>query len=199
MNPQAQARDYGGQLIGGIVSAGFGAGWAVGCGSALAGVSRAIGLVVGAVGVLAGVVLIVLAARLLAHRRRARRLDGETERPPSMFASRGYRVIVAIEVVAIVAAGPVLGAFGLGAYTVIWIAFVVGVHFLGFGRLFWRGFYLIGAVMVLAAVVALVLAVTVTSPVPAVVVATGVSGADLLVAAALAVRDARTLARASSA
>ena len=43
-----------------------------------------------------------------------------------------------------------LGAIGHGEYIIAWVATVVGVHFLAFGRQFWIGFYGVGAALIAA-------------------------------------------------
>jgi hypothetical protein len=67
-----------------------------------------------------------------------------------MFSSRGYRLVGALEVIALVAGGALLGATGHSEYTIAWFAGGVGVHFLAFGRLFWTGFYWLGAALLAA-------------------------------------------------
>jgi len=69
-----------------------------------------------------------------------------------MFSARGYRVVVALEVVALVAGGACLSAAGHTEYAIAWFAAVVGIHFLGFGRLFWPGFYVLGTAVLGAGV-----------------------------------------------
>ena len=56
-------------------------------------------------------------------------------------------MVVACELIALVGGGLLLGATGHSEYTVAWFACVVGVHFVVFGRLFWSGFYWLGAAM----------------------------------------------------
>lgn len=43
-----------------------------------------------------------------------------------------------------------LGATGHAEYAVAWVAAAVGMHFLAFGRLFWAGFYWVGAALIAA-------------------------------------------------
>jgi hypothetical protein len=59
---------------------------------------------------------------------------------------------VALEVIALVGGGALLGATGHSEYTIAWFAGVVGVHFVVFGRLFWAGFYWLGAALLAAGV-----------------------------------------------
>ncbi len=145
--------------IGTIVAALFGALWCVGAASGLLAYSRPAALVVVVLGVLVAVLLVVLALRI--RRRTAAPTTPQSSPPapgpPSMFATRRYRVTLLVEVVAIVAGGIVLGRLGLGEYAVIWVAAVVGVHFLFFGRAFWSGFIWVGAIMLAGAAVGLVL------------------------------------------
>lgn len=69
-----------------------------------------------------------------------------------MFRSRGYRAWVAAELIALVVGNVVLGATGHGAYVAAWTAFVVGVHFIGFGRLFAPVFSWVGVAFIAAAI-----------------------------------------------
>jgi len=59
-------------------------------------------------------------------------------------------VVVVLEVVAISGGGKLLSATGHRDYIIVWVATVVGVHFLAFGRLFWAGFYWLGTVLIAA-------------------------------------------------
>ena len=131
-------------LSGVIIAAIFGIGWAQwgasGLTGAAAGVVRAVTAVLGAI-------ILIRAFRL------RRTAPGGSV---SMFASRGYRIVVALEVVAIIAGAIVLNATGHPGYVAAWIAAVVGVHFLGFGSLFARFYYVVGALIVLGALAALV-------------------------------------------
>ena len=70
----------------------------------------------------------------------------------SMFSAPGYRLVVVVEAVALFGGGALLGATGHSEYTIAWYAAVVGVHFVVFGRLYWEGFYLLGAGLLAAAV-----------------------------------------------
>jgi hypothetical protein len=139
-------------LIGSIISAGFGIGWVEWGTLNLGGkASTAIRIV----GVVIGVVLIVRSIRFRRKQRAAQRANpGPAE--PSMFASRGYRLVVAAEVVALVAGYLLLGALGAGTYQIVWFALVVGVHFVGFGRLFAFRFYFVGAALIVAAIAGLI-------------------------------------------
>jgi hypothetical protein len=69
-----------------------------------------------------------------------------------MFRSRGYLAWVVVEVIALVVGNVILGASGNSAYVAAWTALVVGVHFIGFGRLFAAMFYWLGAPFVAAAI-----------------------------------------------
>lgn len=134
-------------LIGSIISAGFGIGWIEWGTLNLGGnASTAIRIV----GVVIGVVLIVRSIRFRRRQRAEQRTNpGPAER--SMFASRGYRLVVAAEVVALIGGYLILGAVHQEAYQITWFALVVGVHFIGFGRLFAFRFYFVGAALVVAA------------------------------------------------
>ncbi len=73
-----------------------------------------------------------------------------------MFAARGYRLVVAAEVIALVAGSIVLIATNRTEYQIVWIAFVVGVHFVAFGRQFAARYYLLGGALIVAAIAGLV-------------------------------------------
>lgn len=142
--PQVVGRNA---LIGSIISAGFGIGWVEWGTLNLGGTAST---VIRIVGVVIGVVLIVRGIRLRRQQRAAQRANpGPAER--SLFASRGYRLVVAAEAAALIAGYLVLGALHQEAYQITWFALVVGVHFIGFGRLFAFRFYYVGAALVLAA------------------------------------------------
>ena len=102
-------------------------------------------LVVRLVGIVIGVGLVAGSIRAV------RRFPG-TPGSGSLFSDTRYRIIVVAEVVAIAAGGIVLNATGNPQYVCPWVAPVVGIHFLVFGRIFWAGFALLGAVLVGAAV-----------------------------------------------
>jgi hypothetical protein len=105
------------------------------------------------------IVGIVIGAALIAGSIRAvRRIPG-TAASGSMFSDTRYRIVVVAEVVAIVAGGMLLNATGNPQYVCPWVAFVVGAHFLLFGRIFWAGFTLLGAALVGAAVLGTILGV----------------------------------------
>jgi hypothetical protein len=70
-----------------------------------------------------------------------------------MFSSPAYRVIVALEVLALIGGNVLLGVIGDRQYIIAWVAAVVGIHFLAFGRQFWAGFYWLGAAMIAAGIV----------------------------------------------
>lgn len=110
-----------------------------------------------AVRVIAGVIGVVLLARSIRLRRAHNGDPGVAG--PSMFASRGYRFVVAAEVLAMAAGGVALGLTHQGGYLIAWFALVVGVHFLGFGKLFARRFYLLGTALIVGAAAGLVVGV----------------------------------------
>lgn len=70
------------------------------------------------------------------------------QRTRSVFTSRGYLVVVGLEFVAILVGARVLAATEHGDYISAWIATVVGVHFLAFGRMLFRGFYWLGSALI---------------------------------------------------
>lgn len=107
-------------------------------------------------GLVLALVILVLSVRLL--RTRPRVSSPESPGAPPRQGSRSgfsfslwsYLVIVALEVVAIRGGGQFLSATGHRDYIIIWVAAVVGVHFLAFGRLFWAGFYWLGTALIAA-------------------------------------------------
>ena len=115
-------------LTASIITAAFGIAWALWGAPGLPAAAQG---PVAAAGIVAGVIIISRAVRL---RRTA--LAPST----SMFRSRQYRLVVAAEVVAIAAGLAGLAVAGASEYIVAWVAIVVGVHFLAFGR-FISAFY----------------------------------------------------------
>jgi len=69
-----------------------------------------------------------------------------------MFASKGFWLVAVLEVVVIRGGTGLLDAVGGRDYIIAWVAGVVGVHFVAFGRLFWPGFYWLGAALVAAGI-----------------------------------------------
>jgi hypothetical protein len=135
-----------GALTGAMIAGGFGIAWALWGASGLSG-GPAVAVRVG--GIVIGVLILLGSVLLQRPARRARRMGRS---PPgagsgSMFSSPGYRMVVALEVLALVGGGWLLGSTGHGQYTIAWFAGVVGVHFIVFGRLFWAGFYWLGAAL----------------------------------------------------
>ena len=126
-------------LTGIIISGAFGLAWALWGASGLSGGAS---VAVRIVGVILGVILISRSARL-------RRSTPAATR--SVFATPSYRRVVAVEVIALVAGTVTLGATGNKNYISPWVAAVVGVHFLPFGRLFSPIYYPLAAMVILAA------------------------------------------------
>jgi hypothetical protein len=182
MVDSAPARRLRSALVGAAISDLIGAAWTVWGASGLPGAAAAI---VAAAGVAVGLGMFAWTARLW---RSAPRENGS----PSMFSSRAYRLIVAGEVVALVGGNAALGALGEREYIVAWVAAVVGAHFLAFGRLFWAGFYWLGAALITAALAGTIVGL-----------AGGGSGgvratSGLLAAASLFLAGARTAVRANA-
>jgi hypothetical protein len=138
-------------LVGSAIAGGFGIGWTLWAASGLSGsaaaVVRIVGVVIGAV-VIAGALLRSSSAAVA-----ARSESGSGGGSGSMFGSGGYLVWVAVELVALVAGNAALGATGHSKYVPVWTALVVGVHFVGFGRLFSAFFYWVAGAFFVAAVV----------------------------------------------
>jgi hypothetical protein len=132
-------------LIAAIIEGGFGIGWIEWGAASLTGSAWTAVRVVGAI---IGLVIIARAVRL----RRANSGPAEV----SMFASRDYRVVVAAEVIALVAGSFALIATGWAGYQIVWVALVVGVHFVVFGRQFAARYYVLGGALIVAAIAGLV-------------------------------------------
>ena len=132
-----------GALIGSIISAAFGIGWVQWGAEKLTGTGSIVIRVVG------GVIGLVVIIRCIRLRLASRGESGPAQQ--SMFASRGYRLVVAAEVIALIAGGLLLTAVHETEYQICWISLVVGVHFLGFGKLFVARYYYIGGALILAA------------------------------------------------
>jgi hypothetical protein len=122
-------------LTASIITAAFGIGWALWGASGLPAAAQD---AVVAAGVVAGVIIIGRAVRL---RRTA------PEPAASMFRSRPYRLVVAAEAVAIAAGLAGLAVAGASQYITAWVAIVVGVHFLAFGRFISAFYYPLGAIV----------------------------------------------------
>ena len=159
------------QLTGTAVVAGFGAIWACWAATALTGSA---GPAVAAVGLLAG-------AAIVAHTMRQRRLAPPAER--SLFSSRAVRVTTTVEMAAIGAGLALLHLTDAQRFTAQWVAIVVGAHFLAFGRLIHRRYYLLGA-LTTAAGLACTAAVAAGSGTAAAQTATELAAASCLLLAA---------------
>jgi len=143
-------------LTGAMIAGGFGIAWTFWGASGLTGAAAA---AVRAGGVAIGV-LILVGSALLQRPARRNRQAGPGGAPGSLFASPGYQRVVIGEVIALFGGGALLGGTGHSEYTVAWFACVVGAHFLFFGRLFWHGFYWLGAALLAAGVAGAIVGVT---------------------------------------
>ena len=123
-----------------MISGGFGLAWAQWGASGLAGLA---GFTVRIAGIVLGSAIIVGAIRRLRASPGLPRVGRG-----SMFASRAYRIIVGVEIVALFGGGAILRATGHSAYVAAWYAAVVGAHFLVFGRAFAPFFGALGLVLV---------------------------------------------------
>jgi hypothetical protein len=132
-------------LIAAIIEGGFGIGWIEWGAASLSATAWTAVRVLGAI---IGLVIIARAIRL------RRGNPGPAE--PSMFAARGYRLVVAAEVVALVAGSIALIATNRTEYQIGWVAFVVGVHFVAFGKQFAARYYVLGGALIVAAIAGLV-------------------------------------------
>jgi hypothetical protein len=124
-----------GVLTASIITAAFGTAWALWGASGLPAAAQG---PVTATGIVAGVIIISRAVRL---RRTA------PAPAASMFRSRQYRLVVAAEVAAIAAGLAGLAVAGASEYIAAWVAIVVGVHFLAFGRFISAFYYPLGALV----------------------------------------------------
>ncbi|GAY11074.1 monooxygenase [Pseudonocardia sp. N23] len=111
--------------------------------------------------------------------------------------TRGYWVVVAVEVVALFGGLNLInGVFGQGGYGVAWVAFVVGVHFVGLGAV-WHAppSHVLGAVLTGLGILGAVLGLVTGSDAWIAGVAGVGSGAALLLGTAVALwtwRDVST-------
>ena len=124
-----------GMLTACIIMAAFGTAWAL---WGAAGLPAAAQGAVVAAGIVAGVIIIGRAVRL---RRTA------PEPAASMFRSPQYRLVVAAEAGAIAAGLVGLAVAGASEYIAAWVAIVVGMHFLAFGRFISAFYYPVGAIV----------------------------------------------------
>jgi hypothetical protein len=108
------------------------------------GISGAVSWAIRVAGIVVGLVIFFWSARL----RRSVRENGSG----SMISSPSYRRVVVLQVVALSGGAALLGATGRQAYVIAWFATVVGGHFLAFGRLFFAGFYWLGAALIAAGI-----------------------------------------------
>ena len=127
-------------LIAAIIEGGFGIGWIEWGSSSRA---RSAWTAVRVLGAVIGLVIIARAIRL----RRAN--PGPAEQ--SMFAARGYRLVVAAEVIGWSRAASCSFATNRTEYQIGWVAFVVGVHFVAFGKQFAARYYVLGGALIVAA------------------------------------------------
>jgi len=136
-----------GVLTGCIIAAAFGTAWA---GWGATGLPAAARGAVQAAGSVAGVIIIGRAVRL---RRTA------PEPATSMFRSRQFWLVVAAEAAAIAAGLIVLAVAGVREYAAAWVAVVVGVHFLAFGRFISAFYYPLGALVTAGGIAGIVVGV----------------------------------------
>jgi hypothetical protein len=133
-----------GSLLGAMIAGVFGLGWAEWGASGLNGMTS---VTVRAAGIVLGLVVIGWSIGL---RRSVVRRGGSAMPSSSMFASRAYLRTLIGEGIALGIGCALLGGTGNADYIIAWCAIVVGVHFLVFGRLFWSGFYWLGATLIVA-------------------------------------------------
>jgi hypothetical protein len=165
-------------LVGALAGAGFGVAWAWWAASGLSGVAA------GATRVLGTVFGVAITAALLVTMARGRQRE-PVDGTGSMFASRGYLLVVGAELAALIGGNLALTTTGHDQYVVVWVATVAGVHFVGFGALFWPGFYWLGATLMTGAACGLIVGLAGGSR-PAIVATTALIAAASLLAAASA-------------
>jgi hypothetical protein len=141
-----------GSLIGSIISGAFGVAWGFWGSSGLPDFAA---LCIQVAASLLGLVIVIAAVRRLTRTAR----DGGPARGRTLFSSRAYVIIVVAEVLAIVGGNLVLTATEQSQFRIALVSAVVGLHFLFFGRLFWRGFYWLGAALLVSAAVGAVVGV----------------------------------------
>jgi hypothetical protein len=132
-----------GALVGAMISGGFGVAWILWGASGLSGAAST---VVRIAGIAVGVVIMLWCAYLW------RSAPAGESGSGAMFSSGAYRLIVALEVLALICGNLLLGVIGQSEYIIAWVATVVGVHFLAFGRQFWVGFSWLGATLIVAGI-----------------------------------------------
>jgi hypothetical protein len=108
-----------------------------------------------------------------------------------LFGSSHYRLVVAAEVIALVGGGVLLGSTGHGEYTVAWFACVVGAHFVAFGRLFWVGFYWLGAALLAGGIAGAIIGLAGGAPSAVTAVSALIAAASLFAAGGWTVLAAR--------
>jgi hypothetical protein len=167
-----------GALIGAMIAGVAGLAWSL---WAAGGASGAAAVAIRVVGIALGLALVVAAGL----RMRGAAPDGGG----SLFRSRGYLLTAVAEVIALFGGGALLNLTGNGQYVIAWYAFVVGVHFLVFGRLFHARFHGLGIAMVVAAAAGAVAGLAGGGPAPILLISGLLSAAALFVVGALAVRS----------
>lgn len=160
-------------LVGATISAILGIAWSIWAASGLPKIPK---IVVAAIGVVLGLVILIPIIQ-------ARRSATATPNPPSIFSSWSYRILVILKVAAVVVGSIVLSRTGHTQYISPLVAFVVGVHFLGFGQFFWRGYYVLSVAVIAAAVAGTIVGLTGQSS-GAITATTGIIAAISLFAAA---------------
>jgi hypothetical protein len=127
-----QAGGDGGALVGAMLAGVFGLAWAL---WGATGVAGSAAVVIRVVGIVIGLLIFACSVWLRRSIRRDNRsagVMGRKEGSGSIFSAAGYRIVVALEVVALFGGGALLGATGHTEYTIAWYAGVVGIHFLVF-------------------------------------------------------------------
>jgi hypothetical protein len=117
------------------------------------GVSGAPSAAIRAAAVMLGLAIVGWSVRLA--RSPGRRSGSSTAcaaRSCSMFSSPSYLLVVATESVAMGGGNALLSATGHQEYVIAWVATVVGMHFLAFGRLFHTSFYWSGTALIAAGI-----------------------------------------------
>jgi len=165
-----------GALTGSIVSSVFAVAWSF---WAASGMHFFAALCVQLAATLLGLVIIIFALRRLFGSAR-----GVSPENRTLFSSRAFVIVAVAEVLAIGGGNLVLTLTGQEQFRIALIAAIVGLHFLVFGRLFWTGFFWLGAAMLAVAVAGTAVGL-VTDNADLILVTTGLGAATCLFIAAV--------------
>src|SRR4051794_4372511 len=172
-----------------MIAGGFGIAWTVWGASGLTGGAA---VIVRIGGIVVGALILVAGALQVRRARRGEREAGPPHGSGSIFSSSSFRLVTAVEVIALIAGGALLGAVGQSADTIARVAAAVGGHLFVFGGLFWTGFYWLGAAMLAAGIAGAIVGVAGASSGAIRAVSGLISAASLFAAGGWAVLGAGT-------